>query len=115
MSATHWYPADLPESDVCVQYNTYGGPSNSYLLRRYGHVDALPLPADLVKRLSTELRTWPFGNVADDFEISGQVVLEAVVEDWRERSKVKGGAEASFQAKLVERVDRWLEASGFGE
>jgi hypothetical protein len=98
-----------------LQYNTYGGPSNSYLLRRYGHVDALPLPADLVKRFTPELRTWPFGNVADDFEVSGQAVLEAVVEDWREKNKGKAGDEEAFRGKLVERVDRWLEASGFGE
>ncbi|GHJ88587.1 hypothetical protein NliqN6_4989 [Naganishia liquefaciens] len=96
-------------------FNTYGGPSNSYLLRRYGHVDALPLPTDLVKRFSLELRTWPYGNVADDFEISGEVVLEAVVEDWRERNKGKAGDETAFRAKMVERVDRWLEASGFGD
>ena len=101
--------------DVYLQFNTYGGPSNSYLLRRYGHVDALPLPTDLVKRFSLELRTWPYGNVADDFEISGEVVLEAVVEDWRERNKGKAGDETAFRAKMVERVDRWLEASGFGE
>lgn len=74
----------------------------------------MPLPADLVNRLSAELRTWPFGNVADDYELSGQVVLEAVVEDWRERQK-KAGDEEALRAKLVERVDRWLEASGFGE
>ena len=97
-----------------MQYNTYGGPSNSYLLRRYGHVDALPLPSDLLKQLSSELKVWPYGNVADDFEISGKDVLEAVVDDWRQRQEGRGNEE-DFRAALVERVDRWLEASGLGE
>lgn len=78
-------------------------------------MDALALPPDLVKQLSPELRVWPFGNIADDFEVSGKDVLEGVVEDWRERQKGKTVDEKSFRASLVERVDRWLEASGFGE
>jgi hypothetical protein len=73
------------------------------------------LPSDLVKQFTTELKIWPYGNVADDFEISGKDVLEAVVEDWRERQKGKTADEEAFRAGLVERVDRWLEASGFGE
>ncbi|KAJ9097733.1 hypothetical protein QFC21_004771 [Naganishia friedmannii] len=98
-------------------YNTYGGPSNSYLLRRYGHIDALPLPSVLLKKLSPELRTWPYGNIADDFEISGQDVLEAVVAHWKQtrKGKVTEQEEQAYRKTLLERVDRWLEASGFGD
>lgn len=99
------------------QYNTYGGPSNSYLLRRYGHIDALPLAPVLLKKLSPELRTWPHGNIADDFEISGKDVLEGVVAHWKQTYKGKGTEEEeqAYRNALLERVDRWLEASGFGE
>ncbi|KAJ9126533.1 hypothetical protein QFC24_001560 [Naganishia onofrii] len=98
-------------------YNTYGGPSNSYLLRRYGHIDALPLPPVLLKKLSPELRTWPHGNIADDFEISGKDVLEAVVADWKQtrKGKITEEEDQTYQNALLERVDRWLEASGFGD
>ncbi|KAJ9124193.1 hypothetical protein QFC22_000990 [Naganishia vaughanmartiniae] len=99
------------------KYNTYGGPSNSYLLRRYGHIDALPLPPVLLKKLSPELRTWPHGNIADDFEISGQDVLEAVVAHWKQTRKGKTTEveKTAHRDALLERVDRWLEASGFGD
>ncbi|KAJ9094863.1 hypothetical protein QFC19_007792 [Naganishia cerealis] len=98
-------------------YNTYGGPSNSYLLRRYGHIDALPLSPVLLKKLSPELRTWPYGNIADDIEISGQDVLEAVVNQWKQNrnGKVTDKEDQAYRNALLERVDRWLEASGFGD
>lgn len=71
----------------------------------------------MLKKLSPELRTWPHGNIADDFEISGKDVLEAVVADWKQtrKGKITEEEDQTYQNALLERVDRWLEASGFGE
>ncbi|KZO95503.1 SET domain-containing protein [Calocera viscosa TUFC12733] len=63
-------------------WNTYGDPPNSDLLRRYGHVDALPLPDGV-------------GSPSDVVEINADTVVEA--------AKVE-----AYQ----ERVDWWLEEGG---
>ncbi|KAJ3555641.1 hypothetical protein NM688_g2462 [Phlebia brevispora] len=66
-------------------YNTYGDPPNSDLLRRYGHVDLVPLRPPL----SGE------GNPEDIVEIRGDLVVEAAAK----RVSVDAG----------ERVEWWLE------
>lgn len=68
-------------------YNTYSAPPNAELLRKYGHVDILPLP---------EYPDWPFGNAEDDVDIDGALVLDTV--------RKSGGSD------LDQRVDWWLEA-----
>ena len=62
-------------------YNTYSAPPNAELLRKYGHVDVLPLPYE----------DWPYGNPEDDVDIDGASVVKAA-----------GGDDT--------RVDWWLDA-----
>lgn len=69
------------------QWNTYGDPPNSDLLRRYGHIDIMPLRPPL----SGE------GNPADIVEIRADILLSCVPEG------------NSTVEKLQERIDWWLE------
>ena len=66
-----------------AQWNTYGDPPNSDLLRRYGHVDRVPLPDGSL------------GNPADIVELRADLVLESVA-----------------SKDLGDRVDWWLEEGG---
>ncbi|CDO69162.1 hypothetical protein BN946_scf185042.g64 [Trametes cinnabarina] len=66
-------------------WNTYGDPPNSDLLRRYGHVDVVPLRPPLSG----------LGNPGDVVEVPADLVVSAVSE------KVK--------YDLQDRVDWWLE------
>ena len=72
------------------QWNTYGDPPNSVLLRRYGHVDLVPLPEGGT------------GNPGDIVEIRADLVVASVSE------RHSGGSSASS----AERVDWWLEEGG---
>ncbi|KAK4687811.1 N-lysine methyltransferase SETD6, partial [Tremellales sp. Uapishka_1] len=77
-------------------FNTYASPPNSELLRKYGHVDDLPLPENILKLLSPEEHDgWLRGNPGDEVEISGDIVLAVL-------SKTD-------DAQLKERVDWWLK------
>ncbi|KZV66693.1 SET domain-containing protein [Peniophora sp. CONT] len=64
-------------------WNTYGDPPNSDLLRRYGHVDRVPLPDGSL------------GNPADIVELRADLVLASVT-----------------STDLGDRVDWWLEEGG---
>ncbi|KAJ7451845.1 SET domain-containing protein [Mycena galericulata] len=66
-------------------WNTYGDLPNAELLRRYGHVDMLPLP------------TGEFGNPGDVVEISADLALAVLQGD---------------EAVTKERIDWWLEQGG---
>lgn len=72
-----------------MQWNTYGDPPNSDLLRRYGHVDLVPLP-------DGEL-----GNPADIVEVRGDLAVASVSQ--RQQQPAESSAE---------RVDWWLEEGG---
>ena len=72
------------------QWNTYGDPPNSDLLRRYGHVDLVPL-AD-----------GSFGNPADIVEIRADLVMEVILQNHPEWAGPRS----------AERVDWWLEEGG---
>lgn len=88
-------------TDMFLQYNTYASPPNSELLRKYGHVDMLPLPAQIASRLTAEeIGGWAFGNAGDEVEISGDIVVAAAAE-------LLG--QPSFVDVAAERVDWWLE------
>jgi SET domain-containing protein 6 len=91
-----------------AQFNTYGSPSNSYLLRKYGHVDVYPLPEPILSNLPETLRTWPHGNEGDEVEISGEIVLRAAVDVWADGSRTQEEKEGR-RVELAERVDWWLE------
>lgn len=66
-------------------WNTYGDPPNSDLLRRYGHVDVLPLSSPLTGE----------GNPADIVEIRADLVVDVAVN--------------ALKNQPQERVDWWLE------
>lgn len=71
------------------QWNTYGDPPNSDLLRRYGHVDIIPLGNGVQ------------GNPADVVDIRADAVLDVF------RSQTQNDKES-----LLERIDWWLEEGG---
>ena len=48
-------------------WNTYGDPPNANLLRRYGHVDIIPLDQGPL---------FPYGNPSDDVEIPADLVID---------------------------------------
>ncbi|KAI0339982.1 SET domain-containing protein [Trametopsis cervina] len=66
-------------------WNTYGDPPNSDLLRRYGHVDELPLEPPLSG----------IGNMADNVEVPADLVVKAVAKE----------NTSAYQ----DRIDWWLE------
>jgi len=72
-----------------IQWNTYGDPPNSDLLRRYGHVDLVPMEDGLQ------------GNPADIVEIRADLVVDVV----RTRNK-------KSQDAYTDRIDWWLEEGG---
>ncbi|BEJ13425.1 hypothetical protein CspHIS471_0305990 [Cutaneotrichosporon sp. HIS471] len=60
-------------------YNTYASPPNSELLRKYGHVDDLPLSPPILALLTPEeMGNHPRGNAGDDVEVPGDLVVAAV-------------------------------------
>ena len=75
---------------LASQWNTYGDLPNAELLRRYGHVDLLPL--DLA-----DTQTGPLGNPGDVVEIRADVVL-AILDLPEDMTR--------------ERIDWWLEQGG---
>ncbi|KAI0268844.1 hypothetical protein BC834DRAFT_867511 [Gloeopeniophorella convolvens] len=72
-------------------WNTYGDPPNSDLLRRYGHVDLVPLPG--------AGGSGALGNPADIVEVRADLVVASV-------------AQRAPGAPSAERVDWWLEEGG---
>ncbi|KAH9083935.1 SET domain-containing protein [Lactarius deliciosus] len=71
-------------------WNTYGDLPNSELLRRYGHVDQVPLAEGGI------------GNPADIVEIRADLVMEVIVQNYPEWAGPRS----------AERVDWWLEEGG---
>jgi len=71
-------------------WNTYGDPPNSDLLRRYGHVDQVPLA------------NGGLGNPADVVEIRADLVMSSVEQKFPEHASPRSS----------ERVDWWLEEGG---
>ncbi|KAH9033284.1 SET domain-containing protein [Lactarius pseudohatsudake] len=71
-------------------WNTYGDLPNSELLRRYGHVDQVPLAEGGI------------GNPADIVEIRADLVVEVIVQNYPEWAGPRS----------AERVDWWLEEGG---
>ncbi|WWC85651.1 uncharacterized protein L201_000517 [Kwoniella dendrophila CBS 6074] len=88
-------------------YNTYASPPNSELLRKYGHVDILPLPQELIDLLKKEDQVdgeWYYGNPGDEVLIDGTAIVESV-------KKVLGKDKINekWESKISKRVDWWLE------
>ena len=81
-----WYPRAYAKT----QWNTYGDPPNSDLLRRYGHVDQVPLA------------NGGLGNPADIVEIRADHVMEIV----QHKLPQPTGPWSS------ERINWWLEEGG---
>lgn len=95
----------LTISDSATQYNTYGSPPNSHLLRKYGHVDVYPLPEEILASLPEEARTWGLGNEGDEVDLTGEEVLSGVL------AMGSDGVESTGQREeeLKERIDWWLD------
>lgn len=70
-------------------WNTYGDLPNAELLRRYGHVDLLPLPDGGI------------GNPGDVVEIKADLIVDAVMQH-----------QSASLSELQERIDWWLEEGG---
>lgn len=77
------------EFSLLPQWNTYGDPPNSDLLRRYGHVDLLPLPDGTI------------GNPADVVEVEADLAVVVCTESSNQ-----------LPEWLHERIDWWLEQGG---
>ncbi|WVQ73990.1 hypothetical protein IAR50_003571 [Cryptococcus sp. DSM 104548] len=86
-------------------YNTYDAPPNSELLRKYGHVDVLPLPKEVTKLLRTSKvgAEWAFGNAGDEVLLSGDAVVESVAK------KLGDKADEKWREDMQTRIDWWLE------
>ena len=76
-----------------IQWNTYGDLPNAELLRSYGHVDWLPLPAPFEAE---------FGNPGDVAELRADLLVQAVAA--QDATKT--------MEQLEERIDWWLEEGG---
>ncbi|KAI6165961.1 SET domain-containing protein [Pisolithus thermaeus] len=92
-------------------FNTYGDPPNSDLLRRYGHIDLVPLnvgsmPSTPVVSLSPELgvATNTLGNPSDVVEIKADLVVDAVRLQWV--------TEGQRDRDIMDRIEWWLEEGG---
>lgn len=72
------------------QWNTYGDPPNSDLLRKYGHVDMVPLPQG------------GEGNPSDIVEVRADLLVSALTQQNHEISS----------ESTKERIDWWLEEGG---
>ncbi|KAF8581597.1 SET domain-containing protein [Ramaria rubella] len=70
-------------------WNTYGNPPNSELLRRYGHIDLIPMANGAQ------------GNPADVVDIRADVIVE-----------ILSMQDENAQGRLLERIDWWLEEGG---
>ena len=73
-----------------IQWNTYGDPPNSDLLRKYGHVDIILLPQ------SGE------GNPSDIVEVRADLIVSVLTQQDCDVSP----------DSIKERIDWWLEEGG---
>ncbi|KAF8342326.1 uncharacterized protein EI90DRAFT_1330827 [Cantharellus anzutake] len=89
-------------------WNTYGDPPNSDLLRRYGHVDVVPIPTSTNSQQYHEARPpWSLitkGNPADIMEIKANIAVNAFLE------LIDGKVKPKVDESVKERIDWWLES-----
>ncbi|KAI6121898.1 SET domain-containing protein [Pisolithus sp. B1] len=95
-------------------FNTYGDPPNSDLLRRYGHIDLVPLnvdtkegtPSTPVVSLSPELGVAmnTLGNPSDVVEVKADLVVDVVRLQW--------SSEGQRDRDMTDRIEWWLEEGG---
>ncbi|KAF9490655.1 SET domain-containing protein [Pleurotus eryngii] len=92
-------------------FNTYSDLPNAELLRRYGHVDVLPLPAELgFATLSSDSR----GNPGDVVELRADIVVNVAARSTLGKqpdSSSATNADATME-DLKGRIDWWLEMGG---
>ncbi|KIK24817.1 hypothetical protein PISMIDRAFT_61013, partial [Pisolithus microcarpus 441] len=79
-------------------FNTYGDPPNSDLLRRYGHVDLIPL------NVNTKETTNTLGNPSDVVEVKADLVADVVRLQWA----TKGQGDRD----ITDRIEWWLDEGG---
>lgn len=95
-------------------FNTYGDPPNSDLLRRYGHVDLIPLNVNTKESthstpavsLSPEfgVATNTLGNPSDVVEVKADLVADVVRLQWA----TKGQGDRD----ITDRIEWWLDEGG---
>lgn len=76
-------------------WNTYGDPPNADLLRRYGHVDLIPMD----NKESNASSLFPYENPADEVEIRADLLLDICLNNASESEK-------------SQRTDVWLSLGG---
>ena len=60
------------------QFNDYGEPANWELLRRFGHVDTVELPQEILDKLTEEeIGGYKLGNPADEVVFELQDIVNA--------------------------------------
>ncbi|KIM69534.1 hypothetical protein SCLCIDRAFT_102571 [Scleroderma citrinum Foug A] len=94
-------------------FNTYGDPPNSVLLRRYGHVDLIPLNVDANNDFTRTTEINPYtdgavslttlGNPSDVVEIKADLVVEVVRARWGTKE---------IGNDIEERIEWWLDEGG---
>ncbi|KAF4597946.1 Ribosomal lysine N-methyltransferase 4 [Pleurotus pulmonarius] len=92
-------------------FNTYSDLPNAELLRRYGHVDLLPLPAELGLALSGDSR----GNPGDVVELRADTVVDVAARFTLRKQPDFSSATNSDSAVMEDlngRIDWWLEMGG---
>lgn len=92
------------------QFNTYSDLPNAELLRRYGHVDLLPLPAELGFALSSDSR----GNPGDVVELRADIVVDVAARFTLGKQPDSSSATNldAIMEDLKGRIDWWLEMGG---
>ncbi|KAG9220435.1 hypothetical protein CCMSSC00406_0003891 [Pleurotus cornucopiae] len=92
-------------------FNTYSDLPNAELLRRYGHVDLLPLPAELgFAALSSDSR----GNPGDVVELRADIVVNVAARSTLGKQPDSSSAANpdAIMEDLKGRIDWWLEMGG---
>ena len=89
------FPSHLQADAINLyQFNTYGNLPNSDLLRRYGHVDLIPLSSEGME-----------GNPADEVEVKADLVVQVV----RGTALWVGMKSAVVEKEMVERIEWWID------
>jgi N-lysine methyltransferase SETD6 len=85
---------DIAHGDQIL--NTYDDLPNADLLRKYGHVDLIPLGNEAASSTSP---VFPYENPADEVEIRADLILDICLHD-------------ASQTARVAKVDAWLSLGG---
>lgn len=80
-------------------WNTYGDLPNTELLRRYGHVDIIPIQQAQLEDGLIDQNLFPYENPADEVEVRADLVVEVCLPEVTETDK-------------LEKIEVWLQLGG---